>query len=170
VRENFQAIFRWTLQSFLWIRRLAKFPDGTLADEIKNARAAIIDASTGQSETILEALRVLDGLPLVSIPVASAFLTAVYPKQFTIIDSQAYKALSVAFPNSLSPGEYLHYLNFCRRQADWLGVALRCYDRALWQLGRSLTPAKKPPTKRQTKSSPGGITATIKKLAWQHPE
>jgi len=84
---------------------------------------------------IIKALRAFDDLPWVGIPVASAFLTALHPCRFTVIDRQAYKALSVDFPGYLKPDEYRAYLSFCRRQAADLGVSLRVYDRALWQLG-----------------------------------
>jgi len=53
----------------------------------------------------IEAFKDIHG---VRVPVASAFLTAMDPEQFTIIDRQAYKALGVKFRDGTS--EYLEYL------------------------------------------------------------
>lgn len=135
-RGNLRIIFRWKLQSFLkrfkWV---TEFPSKEIPDnQIREAMDVARNADGGKPRTIKEALQVLDALAYVGIPVASAFLTAIHPSRFTVIDRQAYKALCVAFPN-LRPDEYLCYLDFCKEQATRLGVSLRSYDRALWQYG-----------------------------------
>jgi hypothetical protein len=138
LRGNLQKIFRWKLESFLyrfpWVRQ---FPDGVSDVQLRVAIEAAMDANRDEPRTILEAIRVLDDLEYVGIPVASAFLTAVYPCEFTVIDRQAYKALGVPFKD-LSPEEYAYYLHFCRQQAARLKVSLRGYDRALWQRGSEM--------------------------------
>ena len=137
LRENLRIVFRWKLQSFLkkfkWVK---KFPGNEISDnQIREAIDVARNADCADPRTIETALRVLDALPYVGIPVASAFLTAIRPSRFTVIDRQAYKALCVAFPKNLQPEEYVHYLDFCKGQATRLGVSLRTYDRALWQHG-----------------------------------
>lgn len=137
MRENLQIIFRWKLQSFLkrfnWV---TEFPSTEISDnQIQEAMDAAQNADCDVPRTIEKALRILDALTYVGIPVASALLTAIHPLRFTVIDRQAYKALCVVFPNNLRPVEYLCYLDFCKGQATRLGVSLRAYDRALWQKG-----------------------------------
>jgi len=65
-------------------------------------------------------------------------LMAMRPEYFTVIDRQAYKALSADFRDPISPAEYFEYLEFCREQADLFGVPLRKYDQALWQFGSEI--------------------------------
>jgi hypothetical protein len=141
LRGNFQKIFRWKLESFLRFEWVLRFPDEqTISDgQIKAVVESALDADSDEPRTILEAIQKLDDLPSVGIPVASAFLTALHPCKYTVIDRQAYNSLSIMkFPNSPSPEEYLHYLFFCRQQAYRLGVSLRSYDRALWQQGSEI--------------------------------
>jgi len=140
LRKNLQTIFRWKLQTFLkrkwqWV---VEFPSKDVSDSQIEAAVSTALASTDDPKTIIEAIRAFDDLPCVGIPVASAFLTMLYPCRFTVIDRQAYKALCAPFPNILRPREYLSYLEFCKGQASNLGVSLRSYDRALWQRGADL--------------------------------
>jgi hypothetical protein len=65
----------------------------------------------------------------VGIPVASAFLMSMHPTIFTVIDRQAYKALSVKFRQYMDPDEYFAYVTFCRPRAR---------RHALWSRGESL--------------------------------
>jgi len=171
LRKHLQTIYRWKTQSFLRFPKIKSFPDDLSDEEIEIALRAALGAKAGHPEHIQIALRSLDDLPGVSIPVASAILTCLYPKIFTVIDRQAYRALSVPF-NSPTAGEYLHYLRFCRSQAERLGVCLRNYDRALWQYGREL--GKKSRARPSAHSAPPkavtGVTAAIKRLVWQHPD
>ena len=139
-RRNLRIVVHWKLQSFIerfaWVRH---FPNDLIDDEISHAlipARKMINPSDGR--TICHALRVLDSLPRVGIPVASAILMAMRPSCFTVIDRQAYKALSVEFRDPISPAEYLKYLEFCCEQANSFGVTLREYDQALWQRGSKL--------------------------------
>ena len=88
----------------------------------------------------IESLLVMKG---VGIPVASAIMTALDPTRYTIID---YRALATLQIDSLPPeerfcsenakdsiGEYLDYLNCCKRLARANGISLRGLDYALWQ-------------------------------------
>jgi hypothetical protein len=144
VRENLKQIFRWKLETFLKrrIRFVIEFPqhisDCQIEKTIDTALLAI-----DQPNSVGEALRAFDDLPGVGIPVASAFLTALDPSRFTVIDRQAYKALDVEFANNLKTNEYIFYLEFCKGQAALFGVSLRSYDRALWQYGSELGRSRK---------------------------
>jgi len=126
--ENLQQIYWWKLESFFdrfeWVRQ---FPAPNDASKVELALRA---AKEADDSTVLTALRTLDDLQGVGVPVASAVLTAIHPDKFTVIDRQAYKALKVPF-RSPSPSEYLHYLNFCRESAAHFHVSLRDLDRAL---------------------------------------
>jgi thermostable 8-oxoguanine DNA glycosylase len=135
-RSNLRFIYRWKLRSFIrrfkWVR---EFPDtvsdAVLNDAIKAAREAVKNPS--EKELVRVALVALEKMKHVGVPVSSAFLTAMDPTQFTIIDRQAFKALGAPFRASASV--YLDYLWFCRSEAERLGVTLNEHDRALWQRG-----------------------------------
>lgn len=90
------------------------------------------------AETIRAAIAVLRGLGGVDIPVASAILTAINPKRYTILDFRALEALGSS-PSSYTINFYLEYLDYCRALADENGVTLRELDRALWQWSKEQT-------------------------------
>jgi len=178
LRRNVRKIFRWKLQTFLkrnW-RWVAAFPDGIPDHDIEAAIRSAMVADADRPCTVVRALEAFVELPSVGIPVASAFLTWLYPRKFTVIDRQAYRALNVEFPNSLSSNEYLHYLSFCLKEAATLGTSLRTFDRALWQLGSELGRGRKraarPPTEGQNRLAkvPRGVTSAIKLLVWGNPK
>lgn len=100
------------------------WPDGIPEEELREALSAAQKATASDEASIRDALQKLDNLPKVGVPVASAFLTAMHPEQFTVIDRQAYKALGVEFREDIS--EYLRYLEFCRQEAarrEWNGMS-----------------------------------------------
>ena len=84
------------------------------------------------AKTDRAAIAVLLGLQGVRVPVASAILTAIDPKRFTVVDFRALEALG-SENKDLSINFYLNYLNACRRLAKKHEVTLRDLDRALWQ-------------------------------------
>jgi hypothetical protein len=75
---------------------------------------------------------VLTGLIGVNVPVASAILTAIDQRRYTVIDFRALEGLGVK-GIVVSINFYLEYLRFCRRCAKLSKVSLRNLDRALWQ-------------------------------------
>ena len=81
-RTNLEVIFEWKTKG-RGRSRLQKNTNAEIADALKLAA----DAKTERA-----ALAVLTGLRGVEVPVASAILTAVYPKRFTIIDFSEYSA------------------------------------------------------------------------------
>jgi hypothetical protein len=136
VRSNLRFIYRWKLRSFArrfkWVN---EFPDGisdtVLNDAILAAQKAVQNPS--DKSLVRAALKAFGQMQGVGVPVASAFLTAMDPTQFTIIDRQAFKTLGAAFHARIS--DYLEYLWFCRGEAARLSVTLNEHDRALWQRG-----------------------------------
>jgi hypothetical protein len=78
------------------------------------------------------AVAVLTALHGVGIPIASAILTAVAPKRYTVFDFRALEALGVKNWTE-SVNFYIAYLNACRDLASRHGKTLRDFDRALWQ-------------------------------------
>jgi hypothetical protein len=136
VRSNLRLIYRWKLKSFLRFAWVQNFPK-TVSDKVlKDAVASARRARVVDRESIREALEKFKAIRGVHIPVASAFLTAMHPTKFTVMDRRAYRALGVStFRTGID--EYLNYLDFCRGEAKRLGVSLRNLDQALWQLGSS---------------------------------
>ena len=139
-RRNLRIVVHWKLQAFVerfaWAR---DFPNDLIDDEISHAlipARRMIDPF--DKRKIGHALMVLDSLPGVGIPVASAILMAMHPNCFTVIDRQAYRALSADFRDPISPTEYFEYLAFCREQANLFGVNLRKYHQALWEFGSEI--------------------------------
>jgi hypothetical protein len=121
-RENLKAIVRWKSP-----RRIALIDDNTDA-EISSALRVASDAST----TERSAVKALDGLHGVGVPVASAIPTTIRPEKYTVIDFRALESLGVAkWPGSI--GYYLAYLSECRALARRHNKSLRTLDRALWQ-------------------------------------
>jgi hypothetical protein len=116
------VIFRWKTRG-RGISRLSQNNDLEIADSLRLALAA-------QAERA--AVAVLIGLNGVDVPVASAILTAVDQRRFTIIDFRALEALSVRRV-VVNVNFYLEYLNFCRQFAKRNNLSLRNLDRPLWQ-------------------------------------
>ena len=94
VRSNLRFVYRWKLRSFArrfkWVN---DFPDGisdaVLNDAILAAQKAVQNPS--DKSLVRAALETFGQMQGVGVPVASAFLTAMDPTQFTIIDRQAFK-------------------------------------------------------------------------------
>ena len=129
--RHLEAIFRWKTKG-RGISRLKRNSLVEVADALQLATAA---------KTERAAMAVLVGLYGVQVPVASAVLTAINPKRYTIIDFRALEALGV---NTYVPtiDFYLSYLTFCRELASRCRVDLRTLDRALWQWSKERATTK----------------------------
>lgn len=62
---------------------------------------------------------------------ASAVLTAIDAKCYTVLDYRALEALGTK--NSDNVDLYVSYVKACRSMAAEYGVSLRSFDRASWQ-------------------------------------
>jgi hypothetical protein len=121
-RENLVEIAAWkSKRSLRWI-------DGNSDFEIADALRLALLAKEPRS-----AFAVLMGLKGVAVPMASAILTAIDQRRFTVIDYRALGALGVPDVDYYKLDFYLHhYFPACARLATEHGVDLRTLDRALW--------------------------------------
>jgi hypothetical protein len=79
------------------------------------------------------AFGVLMGLNGVAVPMASAILTAIDQKKYTVVDYRALEALSLSDVAYYKLDFYLlDYFPECQRLAKEKKVDLRTLDRALW--------------------------------------
>lgn len=79
------------------------------------------------------AINLLTGLDGFGVSVASAFLTAMNRKKYTVIDWRALDALSSDAPYHQYGAIYTPYLDECGKLIDVLGLkSLREVDHALW--------------------------------------
>ena len=143
-RINLRCIYRWKLASYIrrfeWVRSFPNHvPHHDLVKAVSCARKAA--RHPADEKSVRAALEAFDHIRSVGVRVASAFLTAMNPRSFTVTDVRAYRALGQKnFRGGI--GEYLDYLKFCRGDAARLPVTLGNYDRALWQLGGRRTKRK----------------------------
>jgi hypothetical protein len=121
--ETFLAIFNWKTRGRGRSRPLSNSPE-----LIADALDAALSAKT--ERVAIAALLALRG---VAIPVASAILTCVDPKRFTVIDFRALEALGRPNSHAQSIEAYFDYLAECRALAGKHRMSLRDVDRALWQ-------------------------------------
>jgi hypothetical protein len=121
-RQQLVTIFEWKTKGRGRSRLLGN-SDPEIADALNLASHAKTDRA---------AIAVLLGLQGVQVPVASAILTAIYPKRYTVIDFRALEALGCDSKDR-SVNFYLAYLKTCRQLASEHDVTLRNLDRALWQ-------------------------------------
>lgn len=128
ILTNLKIIVEWKLESF----RRFKFEallDENSEEEMADAVRLAVEAKTKKSS-----IAVLTGLFGVGIPVASAILTTMFPRCYTVIDKRALTSLKHP-RNDGTICFYLQYLAECHRLAALYKVDLRTLDRALWQSG-----------------------------------
>jgi hypothetical protein len=121
-RKNLQIVFDWKTRG-RGRNRLKKNSDIEIEDALQTCKSV---------KTERAAVAVLRGLNGVDVPVASAILTVIDPKRYTVIDFRALEALNQAMANP-SVDYYLRYLCVCRKIAQKNKTSLRKLDRALWQ-------------------------------------
>jgi hypothetical protein len=137
VMNNLRLVYRWKMRRFRWTKGAKAFLAMTLNPSLERALSKAREAIQNplNQESSREALEIFTDLPGVRVPVASAFLTAMDPHNFTIIDRRAFRALNAPFRAKIA--DYIDYLWFCRADAKRLGVDLNDYDQALWQKGKN---------------------------------
>jgi hypothetical protein len=119
-RANLETVCRWKSP-----RRLDLLVKNTDA-EIEQALKLALNAADVKS-----AVNALLPLPGVGVKMASAILTAIDPKRYTVLDFRALEALGVEDSEDLNL--YVQYVEACRNMAKENGVSLRDFDRANWQ-------------------------------------
>lgn len=132
-KENLRVMYRWKMASRKYLKQEQKYfdknSDESVARVLRYAVGAVSNGDVGR------AFRELQSLEGIGLAVASAFLTAIFPEQFTVIDIIAFRALGVPEKTPLTVPLYIRYLSYCDHQARRLGISLRDMDRALWQWG-----------------------------------
>ncbi|SRR5579871_209016 len=101
----------------------------------------------GKADGEIEALKALDEVPEIGLPVASAILTVCYPHKFTILDIRLLGMLALypARLKSNKPSEpaveqwtaeeyWNEFVPAVQQRSKYWGCSLRNADRALWGL------------------------------------
>lgn len=149
VRQYGKSQDKNALESGGRLRKRYRYEDLEVVLRWKTARVVSRFRKDKDDEEILEALKVaknakhertaiavLCGLRWINIPMASAVMTCLSPKRYTVIDFRALGSLN-AQKYSLSIDLYLQYLDFCIKTARAYRIPLRDYDRALWQVSKN---------------------------------
>ena len=123
-RQDADIIYKWKSP-----RRMDLFSMNKDGDVLQALREAIAAKSPREA---IESLTRLQG---VGVKMASAILTGMFPKDYTVCDFRAAEALGVKDSNDVD--FYTSYLEFCRRTAKEHGVSLRDFDRANWQWSKN---------------------------------
>ena len=115
-------------------------------EDVERLTATAARCADERPEFPEEAARILNELNAVSYPTASAFLTALHPEMFGILDVRTWRALhrltgSSAFDRGkrtlFKPEEFRRYTLLLRRwSACEQAVSPRLIDKALWQYDR----------------------------------
>jgi len=123
-------------------------------EDVKRLTRAAARCADERTEFPEEAARILNELNAVSYPTASAFLTALNPKRFGILDVRTWRALDRLTGSStfdrgkrtlFRPEEFRRYTLLLRRWSDCeQGVFPRLIDKALWQYDREATEKQRP--------------------------
>lgn len=134
-KSNLKKIFRWKNEDSRFRKKLEHDFDSNPPQRIADALAL-----AGRAKTDVEAVAALTKLSGVGVPTASAMLTAIYPKRYTVIDQLAIRALGI---DNQEIAFYVLYNVTCRDLAKRHGVGLRTLDRALWEYGKAHPPNRR---------------------------
>jgi thermostable 8-oxoguanine DNA glycosylase len=132
-KETLKEIFRWKNASSRFYERLEGLFDSN-PPEFVAAILKRVHEIVAAGEDAGKALAELLKMKGVRVPTASAFLANIYPKQFTVIDELALRALGV---HDQEIAFYLYYNDECSRLAKENNVSNRTLDRALWEWGKT---------------------------------
>ena len=101
----------------------------------KNGHKDIVEACrTALTSSVDDAVRALQALHGVGVPMASAILTVMNQDEYTVISVRVLEALGQQ--GSPSIPVYVCYLRYCRQLAKERGVSLRELDQALWAFSK----------------------------------
>ena len=131
-------------------RQWTNFRKRNQSEDVKRLTATAARCADERPESPEEAARILNELNAVSYPTASAFLTALNPKRFGILDVRTWRALHRLTGRStfnrgrrtlFKPEEFRHYTRLLRRWSarEEGDLSPRLIDKALWQYDREAT-------------------------------
>jgi hypothetical protein len=129
-RANFESVCRW--KSARPIRLLTNNTDTEIEHALKTA------VSAKEVKAAVNALIALSG---VAVKMASAILTAIDPKRYTVLDFRALEALGVDDDDDVD--FYVLYVEACRSISGKYGVGMRDFDRANWQWSKRKSEARR---------------------------
>ncbi len=138
--EEIHVVLDWKLESTLnWLQvakaNLARDPECFVVDSV--ARAISCNDDSGSMRLVCE----INGIQLAT---GSALLMATNPDRFTVYDERALASLKSAcvdlYREPVCMGEWLTFLNTCRRISRETDRPLRTVDRALWAANGSCNP------------------------------
>ena len=122
--QNLKVIYRWKSP-----RRIGLLKENTPA-AIGQALSHALCA-----KTIREAIDSLTCLHGVGVKTASAILTAIDQKRYTVLDWRSLEALGAE--NGEGVDLYIRYVEACGSMANKYGVTMRDFDRANWQWSKN---------------------------------
>lgn len=144
VNKNFHKNKCLTPEEFLaiiiWKRNASK----TKVVEGVNASGKSIRTITNEiykSTNRERKLQILLEIKNIGIAIASAVLTVLYDKEFTVLDYRAKNSLKIKIigiqvkgdPDN-KPEDYFSYVDLCKKGAKKYNLSLREFDRALWAM------------------------------------
>lgn len=114
--------------------------EGNKPAEVKAALTCAVNAIKANPDDPTDAIHSLRKLKGVGVKVATAFLTALDPQEYTVLDFRALEALGAKDGNTVEL--YVCYRNACKKLAEQHGVSLRTFDRANWQWSKNKSKGK----------------------------
>lgn len=117
-------IVRWKVPDRTYGRFKAKNEWPEIKRVMRNAVALL---KRGED---MEAIRVLRSLHMVATSTATAFACWLREGEFPLIDMMALRALG--YQGAINDHVLARYIDFCRAEAQRLGMTIRDLDRALW--------------------------------------
>jgi hypothetical protein len=122
--QNLEVIYRWKSP-----RRIGLLKENTAAAIGQALNHALC------AKTIREAVDSLTCLDGVGVKTASAILTAIDQKRYTVLDWRSLEALGVEDGESVDL--YIRYVEASGSMAKEYGVTMRDFDRANWQWSKN---------------------------------
>lgn len=126
-----EPIFRWKLRG-QYRRKVAERTRNTDVVFRAVTRAAFAAEDAGSDFEAKMRLRILDALPGVGIPVASAMLALSEPARYCVIDFRGWRAVFREDKRSFSVREYLEHRHAAAGFGRELGWPVQEVDFAIW--------------------------------------
>lgn len=130
--SDFRRILRWKLRGQLGRpQRLRQLSDQLVVD-ITSAAFREHNEHNPSDEVTKRCVELLDSLPGVGVPTASAVLALTFPNHYCVVDFRGWRALFGEDQKNFSSSQYLTYLSAVRCIASKLGWSPQEADHALW--------------------------------------
>jgi len=146
--DDLYLIVVWKLPARVAQTNAGKALFNNAPEEIEKVTRRALEAVTAdKSETAaIKAVGILDDLPQVGIPFASAILAFFDPKWFGAVDENAWRALGWPDEGEWEPKDYGTYLTRIREIGEQCNLTPREVDAALYWIGSEMPGGKTRPT------------------------